>query len=271
VIGPLPHAPRASHVWLRRAGAAAVALALITATACSSDDAAPPTTEAPTTTAEVTTTAAPTSTTEGEEVPTTTAGAPCTEPVAVPDGASALTARTGDVDGDGRDDALRSFLVDDAWFLQVEVASGYGTELELPTSGGPAVGLVGAADVDGDGAEEIWVRVGSGASTVILGIVRLEACTLERVTLESGQPVELPVGGSVGATAGVECRSEDVDADLTTFAGFHRADTRYDVTATQWALDGGVLSERSSSTTELRAEDPDFTRATTFTCHDLTL
>ncbi len=255
---------------LLRAGAV-VALCLAPA-ACSDDDGggAAPTTEAPASTAEATTTTA-TPTTEGETVPTTTAGAPCTDAVPVPEAASALVARTGDIDGDGVDEALRSFLVDDTWILQVETAAGFGTELELASSGGGAVALIGAADVDGDGAEEVWARVGSGASTVIVGLVRLEACTLERVTFESGQPVELPAGGSVGATAGVECRSDEVDADLTTFAGFHRDDQRYDVTATQWTLEDEVLVERSSSTAELRADDPDFARTTTFTCHDLAL
>lgn len=106
---------------------------------------------------------------------------------------------------------------------------------------------------------------------MILGLVRFDECTLERVTLGSGQPLELPAGGSVGATAGVECRADEVDVDLTTFAAFYREASGYEVTATQWSLEGSVLVERSSSTSEVRADDPDFVRATTFTCHDLTL
>lgn len=247
---------------------AAIALVAILATVACGDDAAGPATSSTATTEPTTTTAEPATTTTAG--PTTSTASPCPA-VAVPPGASAVTEEIGDVDGDGVDDVLRSLLLDERWILQVEVAAGGGAELELGPSDQGGVGVVGGADVDGDGRAEIWVRVGSGASTVILGLVRFDECALERVVLEGGQPVELPAGGSVGATAGVECRADDVDADLTTFAAFHREDLRYEVTATQWSLEEAVLVERSSSTSELRSDDPDFIRATTFTCHDLTL
>ena len=252
----------------RAAGLAAVIA--LTAVACGDDDDATSETSAPSTTpAAPTTTAGPSST--SSPAPTTTGAVPCPTPVSVPADASALTEDAGDVDGDGAPDVLRTFLLDETWVLQVEVAAGGGAALELGRSDQGGMGLVGAADVDGDDRDETWVRVGSGASTVILGLVGFVDCALVRVALERGQPVELPVGGSVGATAGIECRADDVDADLTTFAAFHREDQGYEVTATQWALLDGVLVERSSSTTTLEADDPDFARATSFTCHDLTL
>lgn len=247
---------------------AAIALvAALAAGGCGDDDAGPETST--TTAAEPTTTTAEPTTTSTST--TTSSAAPCPTAVGVPADAAAVTEAPADVDGDGADDQLRTFLLDETWVLQVEVAAGGGAELEMGQSGQGGMGLVGGADVDGDDRAEVWVRVGSGASTVIIGLVRFDECALARVTFEGGQPVELPAGGSVGATAGVECRADDVDADLTTFAAFHREDLRYEVTATQWALEGTVLVERSASTSEMDAEDPDFIRATTFTCHDLTL
>jgi hypothetical protein len=245
-----------------------VAVVVLASVGCGDDEASPPTSSS-TTSVAPTTTAAPTSTSEAG--PSTSAALPCPATVSVPGDASAVTEATGDVDGDGADDVLRTFLQGDRWILQVEVAAGGGAELELGPSDQGGMGLVGAADVDGDRRDETWVRVGSGASTVILGLVGFVDCALVRVALDRGQPVELPVGGSVGATAGIECRAEDVDADLTTFAAFHREEQTYEVTATQWALVDQVLVERSSSTSELEADDPDFLRATSFTCHDLTL
>lgn len=245
-----------------------LAVLVLGATACRSDDA--PSASPPSTVRELPATTAGPSTTS-ETTTTTSATSPCASAAAVPSDASTLTEEVADVDGDGRADAIRTFLAEDTWVLQVEVAAGGGAELALGPGDQGGVGLVGGADVDGDGRAEIWVRVGSGASTVILGLVRFQDCGLARVTLGSGQPVELPVGGSVGATAGVECRADEEDADLTTFAAFHRDGLRYEVTATQWALEGAVLVERTSSTRELQADDPDFVRATTFTCHDLAL
>lgn len=245
-----------------------VAVATIAAVGCGDEAGSPPTSTSTTSVAPATT-ARPTSTSEA--APTTAAPRPCPTPVSVPADASAVTESTGDVDGDAADDLLRTFLLADRWVLQVEVAAGGGAELELGRSDQGAMGLVGATDVDGDQRDETWVRVGSGASTVILGLAGFVDCTLVRVALEPGQPVELPVGGSVGATAGIECRADEVDADLTTFAAFHREGQTYEVTATQWALEDQVLVERSSDTSELEAGDPEFLRATSFTCHDLTL
>ncbi|MFP5254513.1 MAG: hypothetical protein ACLGI8_01555 [Acidimicrobiia bacterium] len=265
---PEEHRSRSS-TGRRGARSIAVALAAALTTAACGDDPAAPATSSTAATERTTTTAEPaTSSTAG---PTTSAAPPCPTQVAVPEGAAALTEAPGEIDGDGADDSLRTFLVDETWILQVELAAGGGAQLELGASSQGGMGLVGGADVDGDDRAEVWVRVGSGASTVILGVVRFDDCTLERVTLESGQALELPAGGSVGATAGVECRADQVDADLTTFAAFYREGSGYEVTATQWSLEGRVLVERSSSTSEVQADDPDFVRATTFTCHDLTL
>ena len=73
--------------------------------------------------------------------------------------------------------------------------------------------MVGGADAGGDAAEEIWVRVGSGASSTILALFRFRECELVAVTL-NGEPAELPVGASVANTSGVTC--EDATSTCST-------------------------------------------------------
>jgi hypothetical protein len=223
---------------------------------------------ATTTTAEATTTTAAPEVTAG---PTTTVATipPCAA-VAVPADASGMTELEAEVDGDGQPDVLRTFLVGDVWHLQVQVAAGGGAELDLATADAGGVGLVGGADVDGDGRDEIWARVGSGASATILGLARYDACALVRVAI-AGAPAELPVGGSVGSAAGIECRSPGVDADLSVFSAMHRDESQYDVTATEYDLQGAELVPGTSSTSTVDAADDAFIRYTSFACHDLGL
>lgn len=222
----------------------------------------------PTTAARATTTTAAPAVTAG---PTTTAAVvPTCPPVAVPVEASEVAEADAEVDGDATADVLRTFLVGDVWHLQVAVAAGGGADLELATVDAGGVGLIGGADVDGDGRDEIWARVGSGASATILGLVRYDGCALARVTI-AGVPAELPVGGSVGSAAGVECRSPEVDADLSVFSAMHRDDSAYEVTATQYDLVGTELVPGGSATSSVDASDEAFVRYTSFACHDIGL
>jgi len=252
---------------MRRLTAGLVALSLALIAACSGtdddDDAAPTTVESSTTTAGPTTSAGPTT-----AVPSVVAPCPA---VALPGGATEVTEADAELDGDGAPDTMRTYLLGQAWHLQVEAGAGGGADLELAGADSGGVGLVGGADVDGDGRAEIWSRVGSGASATILGLVRYDACALTRVVLPGGLPVELPVGGSVGSAAGVECRSGEVDGDLTVFSALHREEGRYEVTATQHTLEGATLVPGASDVSEVSAADDEFVRYTSFTCHDLSL
>lgn len=210
-----------------------------------------------------TTTEAATTTTEP---PTTTAQAPACPPVSVPVEAQEVTELPGDADGDGTDDELRTYLVGDEWHLQVELAADGGADLALPSFGG-GVGLVGGADVDGDGVDEVWARTGSGASATIVGIAKMTDCVLERVVFATGELAELPIGGSVGTTSGLECR----DGGLVTFTATLREGDTYEVLATTFSLDGSTLSEQGQETLQVDATDPDFVRYASFSCGDLSL
>ena len=227
--------------------------------ACSDDGDEP---AASTTTSEATTTTT--------EAPTTTA-APVCPAVSVPNAAEELTELEGDADGDDADDALRTFRVGEEWHLQVELAAGGGADLVIPSFGG-AVGLIGGADVDGDGADEIWARTGSGASATIVGLARFVDCGLVRVTFASGELAELPIGGSVGTASGLECATDPGHTtDLTAFTATFTEGSSYDVAAIGYALEGTALVEQGATNSTVDANDDDFLRYTSFTCEDLTL
>lgn len=249
---------------MRRApGLLAVVAVAVLASACGGDgdsDAAPTTTAAPSTTD------APTSSTTDPSPP-----AAC-PPIDVPAGSTDVTEASGDVDGDGAADALRSYRRDDGWHLAVELAAGGGADTPVTTFDEIGVSVLGGADVDGDGGDEVWARTGAGASATILGLARLVDCQLVRVTFGGGQPAELPVGGSVGTTAGLQCEAHlDPSADLTAYTASNTGDSTYDVTSTEYALDGTMLVAGASQTSPATMGDDLFTRATTFTCDDLSL
>lgn len=270
----------------RRALAAGLAAAVLAVAACGDDDAGPDPTRPtrPTTTTTHGTTSSTTGPTSSEttaapeptDAPTSTseaaAGQPgCPDSAPVPAGATAVVEELGDVDGDGRADVLRSYLAGDRWTLQVELAAGGSAAVALDVFDTAGVGLVGGADVDGDGRDEVWAQVGSGASTAILGLATLEGCELVQVRTDFGAPAELPVGGSVGAAAGLECRAGDGGADLTVFSVVYVDEDRYEVTAVDHVLDGATLRPTGTTTSQVAVDTARFARATTFTCDDLML
>jgi hypothetical protein len=239
-------------MMLRRAALAAVVL--LTAACGDTEDSSSPTT---TTTTSTSTTEPTTTTTPADACPG------LTPHDATPD----LTTGAADVDGDGAPDQLRAFGVGgDDFVLQAELAAGGGGELAVPGDGVTPVAVVGGADLDGDGRDEVWAKVGAGASATIIGLFRLDGCDLLRVTI-GGAPAELPVGGSVGTTAGVECTATGLVAHSASNIG---GDT-YEVTSTQYTLEDGTLVEGTGAASTVTAGEPAFEVASGFTCGDLEL
>lgn len=221
-------------------------------------------------TAASTTTVAPTTSSSSTTAPPAT---PACASVTVPAGATRQTTVSAEVDGDGKADELRTFLDgDSAWHLQVILAAGGGADLELAASDSGAVAVLGGVDLDGDGADEIWARTGSGASATILGLIRFAGCSLTRVTFAGGAPVELAVGGSVGTASGVACASpSDPGGAVIGYTASNTGDNEYQVTATTYALEGTVLVQTGSTSSTVSTNDSLFERATSFTCGDLHL
>ena len=154
-------------------------------------DAAPaPPTSAPTTAAPAT--AVPTS-----EQPSRPPGPPPSDPP--------RPALDGDVDGDGRRDAI---TVAASGTLRVRYADGTTDTVRFDASGAsPTAGVqvLGAVDADGDGRAEVFVRAGSGASTDFAAVFRHVGGRLRLVTLDGRQAL-LGYGGSIGHLHRWACR-----------------------------------------------------------------
>jgi hypothetical protein len=220
--------------------------------------------------ASTTSTEAMTTTAPSAGDPTTTV--PACPDVEIPADATDLVEVGADVDGDSQVDALRSYRLGEGWHLQVELHGGGGADLAMDTLGGAGVEVLGGADVDGDGADEVWARTGSGASATIVGSARFTGCTLVRVTLPAGEPADFPVGGSVGTAAGLGCEAAaDPAGHLSTYTATNTGERDYSIQVVEHVLEGTVLRELGRRTEQATIGDDLFVRATTFRCGDLSL
>ena len=236
--------------------------ALVVLAACGGDD------DEPTATRRSTTTSA----TATDDTTTTSAPTPSCPEVVEPADATDRATVTGDVDGDQRADELISYRDGSgAWHLQVRLGAGGGAGLAVPSPGDTSVQVLGGADVDGDGAAELWARTGAGASAAIVGLARLTDCRLERITFATREPAEFPVGGTVGTAAGLQCRAGSAGSVLTSYTATNMGDDRYEVVAQEWKLDGTTLVSGTSTTTTVAATDGLLGRASSFSCGDLAL
>lgn len=214
--------------------------------------AAPPTTEV-TTTSEVvesTTTAAPPTT-----APTTTTeavpAAQCPGDGALPEDAQFNSLAGADVDGDGDVDTIHAYATGDSdtpnqWWLQVSFAGGGGTTLPVDNPGALLSGVRAndGLDLNGDGTEEFFAKIGAGASATIMGIFDVIDCALVQATID-GQPAELTTGASLGNFSGYECLDIDVNGAndfLLVYSGQRLGNSDdFEVTAIQYALQDGAL------------------------------
>ncbi|MEM7142802.1 MAG: hypothetical protein AAF548_17395, partial [Actinomycetota bacterium] len=245
------------------------AFALIAAS-CGDDDAADPptTTDAPTSSTTeapaATTTAAPetTTTTEAEpitvpETPPTTEPAPttvanqCPGDGALPGDAQYATLAGGDVDGDGDVDTIHAYATGDPdtpnqWWLQVSFTGGGGSAYAVDNPGALLSGVQAndGVDLNGDGTEEFFAKIGSGASVLGIGVFDVVDCELVHVAID-GQPSELATGGTVNRFFGFECLDIDVNGAndfLLVYSGQRLGEsTDFEVTAIQYAVQNGEL------------------------------
>ena len=102
-------------------------------------------------------------------------------------------ARDGDVDGDGRVDAV-SFPA--LGTLRIRYAAGSTDTVRFEASGQPGVKLLGIVDADRDGRAEVFVRTGGSASADFATVFRYVNGRLRLVTLDGSQ-ARLGSGGSV--------------------------------------------------------------------------
>ncbi len=244
---------------------------LVTGVLCAAGGACSTGDDDPTLVGEVPTTVSTTATT----VRATTTTAPAC-PMVSASTADGTVEHEGDVDGDGRRDLVQSFGSDGdgpaTVTLLVQLAAGGGATLEVGSAGGAAVELLGTAAVDRvDGRHLLWVRVGAGAASTVVGLYWFDDCELAPVELPNGDPVELPIGGTVRTVAGAECGSRlDPEADLILYEGRSNDGDRYDLTVTEHRYADGLLTPSpDSEPVRERTDDP--SRASRLRCGDVEL
>jgi hypothetical protein len=101
--------------------------------------------------------------------------------------------------------------------------------------------LLGRRDLDVDGVDELFVTTGSGASTDIIGVFRIEDCRTVPVTM-GGSPAEFPVGADVLHIDGLQVGSDM----LVVYSGTSTDGEAFDVAWRTLRLDSGALTEIGS-------------------------
>ncbi len=175
---------------------------------------------ATTTTAAPTTTTAPPTTTTAPPTTTTQPAATCPQGPTVPPDAAGTETIAADLDADGAPDAVSTYFSpgEDRWHVRVEWGGGGVTDEVIEDSFGAAPARpLGPFDVEGDGTPELFATVGSGASTVLVGLFDVAGCDLVRVTI-AGEAAVFPIGASVQNVSGLSCGPVgDLDRLFATF------------------------------------------------------
>jgi len=214
--------------------AAVASAAAATTTTTSAPPAATTTTAAATTT---TTTSTTTTTTT-----TTTTVSPTVCPIAPPLPAGTVTFASvgGDFDGDGATDSLLTYQAGpDDWRVRIVFADGGGADSAVADGEDFAPPRpIGGFDIDGDGAEEVFLTVGAGASTVHIGFYEVASCVASRIT-EGGVAAVFPIGASIGNTSGVDCPG---DGSINRNFAQYIADDIYEGGFAPYLLEGSVLT-----------------------------
>ncbi len=247
-------------------GRLAVAIVAVLITTSCSDDSS---------TADATRT---TSTTTVASNTTITEAAPaCPGRGALPDQAANNSLAAADTNGDGMADTLHSYTIGDpaavgAWWLQVSFADGGGTTLQImdPFTGAGGARVYDGSDLNGDGKDEFFAKVGAGASVSILGLFEVVDCTLRRVTID-GQPSEFAIGSSVNFVAGLDCPDAGGANDsIVVYTGQRLGETtEFEITAAQYALEDGALELILADGIGADQNDADFARFSSAGCPGL--
>ncbi len=167
---------------------------------------------------------------------------------ALPGDAIMGSAGTADMDGDGLAEDVFTYFVpaEGKWHLRVDnVVSSF--DLLISDSDGVFESSPrDAIDVDGDGTDELFVKVSGGAYTEAFGVFKLVDCTLVRTTFAgSGVPALWYQGASVSNILRIECHVPDgvigsVTASIAAFdddgvpVGWDVEGTLHELVGTEW-------------------------------------
>ena len=126
--------------------------------------------------------------------------------VAAAPSAESVTDDQADVDGDGAQDQLASYMNGGQWHLRVALAGGGGVDVPLAAAGDGTVNVLGGIDLDGQKGDELLVAVGNVDAGTLVGMFRFHDCTLTRILGPDGQPAAFPVGSTAMTADGLRCQ-----------------------------------------------------------------
>ena len=136
--------------------------------------------------------------------------------------------------------------------------------LDMPPNG-PVI--VGVADAAHDGRQELFVQVDRGCCTEFWTVFRLVSGHVRQMTM-SGQPVRLPVGGSVMAGGGFSCDGPDLAV-----YGYQPGNTADTFLATRdayrWVGAALVLVSHQQTTIRGTTADPELAKYSGVSCANL--
>ena len=176
--------------------------------------------------------------------------------------AALLVAACGDDDGD--DDAVETTTTtttttEAAPSTTTSTTAAPTTSTTCPPTSSAAP--VAAVDLDGDGVDELWRDAGSGASTDIVELHRIDDCVEVAVTL-AGNPAQFAVGGSVLLLQGLRCE----DGRVVHLGATSDDGERYDTLDIVYELRDGELVHVGESTGVLTSADPELADYGSFDC-----
>jgi hypothetical protein len=161
----------------------------------------------------------------------------------VPANSGCIGYALGDFEGDGRRGAFVVYAhpldrhgFARAWHASITLKSGRIAVAALPWPGfGLNLWVLGAANADGDGADEAIVRVGGGASTDLLGVFLLRNGSLIEVRKTDGRPFVFTFGSTVLFGSGGGCRRVGARMELVdTGAGIKGGRWHWNETFYRW-------------------------------------
>jgi hypothetical protein len=125
---------------------------------------------------------------------------------------SELSTRYGDFDGDGLEDTLYVWKDGSDWIAHIETDRGFGAETVLPTHESIPARAIGGYDVNGDGIDEAFLLVDTGASSQVIGLYTLWnasgapffSCGIEEVAAATWA-----IDAGLYAQTGLQCRGHN--------------------------------------------------------------
>lgn len=151
-----------------------------------------------------------------------------------------------DVDGDGIDETVYTYLSDPVWLLVVEYADGsYSSEAIVDAYAEDNVKVIGAAPFRGTAANDVAFTIGGGAYTTAVGFSRVTNCEIIRMTSSEGGPISFLTGASISNYSGIYCETGLVQQDFFSIAveGNGNQEPQYEGGFSPYLLDGTVFTE----------------------------